>query len=600
MFRILSLAAIYVLACVVLIWPAAAHARSILDLDVQTQPEELLDWGDFVLDTTGEATLKDILRRPQAFQPTHENSAYALQPGQALWIRFAVPATPDDQRWYVRIAQPGLDSVVLYTRGADDSWSRQQSGDALPVSKWPLPHLYPVLPLAISAEAPTNYMLRIEASDGVEAPIEFVSESALSSDQQRLSLLYGIYFGLLAMGAIFALFSSAALRDATYFWFGMWTVLAILAAATAAGVTQLHLWPEMPRWGDAAHYVLPAAAGVPFILFVVQVFAVRERDARLFWPCIAVALFVGVLAASTAALPSPQRLWLGRAAMAIGVVLAIALCTWAWARDPALAKRVVGALSPFGIALAVHSMRRLVGHWAEENALAILLAGLAITICATYLLLGSRHVSSRDAHQRIARLREIDPLTGLVNETVFGTRLAELIERARRFEHHSVVAIIDFPNFPALRAEFGRNHSLALLLRIAERLGAMTRTVDTVARLGEWRFGLQVDGPIAPSRARALCAKVIAHCITPMSGLPMGMVAKPRIALALVPAHGDVPQEILMRLDEMLREASDDPTRVILIANTTATHTARRTPAASCADDGLTDFLPTSASDEVV
>src|SRR4051812_14827848 len=127
MIRILSLAAAYVLACVVLVWPATAHARSILDLDVTTQPALLLDWGDYYIDDTGTATLKEMLARPQSFRPTHQDSTYSLQPGQVLWIHFAVPATPDDQRWYLRIAQPGLDSAVLYTRGGDDSWMRQQS-----------------------------------------------------------------------------------------------------------------------------------------------------------------------------------------------------------------------------------------------------------------------------------------------------------------------------------------------------------------------------------------------------------------------------------------------------------------------------------------
>jgi diguanylate cyclase (GGDEF)-like protein len=501
------------------------------------------------------------------------------------------------------MVQPGLDSVAIYTRGSDDTWSRQQTGDAYPVSQWALPHLYPALPLSVSAAEPTHYMLRIEASDGFGAPVEFVSESWLSWEQQRRSLLYGIYFGLLAMGAIFALASAAVLRDFTYLWFGIWTVLATLAAATAAGVTQLHLWPEAPRWGDAAHHVLPAAATVPFLFFIVQVLSVRERDVRVFWPSVVAALGAAGLAALCAIAPSPERLWLSQGTVAATAATALGLSVWAWARDERLAKRILAAMCPFGITLVLHVLRHDFGRWLEEHARVVLLAGLAVTICATYLLLASRSQVRRDSHRRIAQLPEIDPLTGLVNDSVFASRLTELIERAQRFGHHSVVAVVDFSNFEALRAEFGRKHSLALLLRLAERLNAMMRTVDTVARLGESRFGLQVDGPVAPSRARALCAKVIAHCITPMAGLPMGMVAKPRIALALVPGHGAVAQDVIARLEQMLREAADDPTRVILIANTDATKPAAHRAAALMGGRPSTvistDFQATSASDEV-
>lgn len=595
------------IVCAALLLPLACDARSILDLNDPSQPAQLLDWGDYAIDVSGTASVRDMLAQPERFVPTADGFESGLRPGQALWVRFTIPAIPDDQRWFVHIAQPGLDSVVLYTRGNDDGWTRLQTGDAYPVSQWALPHLHPVLPLAISAADPTHYMLRIQASDGLAAPIAFASESWTSWDQQRRSLLYGIYFGLLAMGAIFAVASSLVLREATYLWFGIWTILAMLAAATAAGVTQLHLWPEAPVWGDAAHHVLPAAAAVPFLLFILQVLAVRERDERVFWPCVMVAMFSAGIAVLCGMAPSPARAWLSMVAVGASTVAATGLSLWAWARDERLARRLLAALSPFGITLTLHTLRHDFGSWLAAHSLVILLAGVAITIAATYLLLASRSHARHDPHRRIARLGEIDPLTGLVNDNVFATRLSELIERAQRFEHQSVVALVDFPNFAALRDEFGRKHSLALLLRLAERLNAMMRTVDTVARLGESRFGFQVDGPVAPSRARALCAKVIAHCITPMAGLPMGMVAKPRIALALVPAHGTSVQDVLGQLERMLRDAADDPTRVILLADIDAVK-AKDQPAASpvpplgqvvrARDTVTTEFLPTSAADE--
>jgi GGDEF domain-containing protein len=597
----LALAFAFVFACIALLMPLDSHARHILDLDVASQPAQLRDWGDFAIDESGTATLQEMLARPQDFAPTSEGFASSLRPGQALWIRVAVPATPDDQRWYLRIVQPGLDSVAIHTRGIDDNWSVLQTGDALPVSRWALPNLHPVLPLSISAADPTNYMVRIQASDGLAAPIEFVSESWMTWDQQRQAVLYGIYFGLLAMGAIFALASAVVLRDFTYLWFSLWTVLSMLAAATAAGVTQLHLWPEAPRWGDAAHHVLPPAAAVPFLLFMLQVLAVRERAERVFWPCVLIATAALGFAVVCAIAPSPARSWLATATVIATAAIACGLTLWTWPRDARLARRIVAAHLPFALGLCVHAAHKELGRWVEEHALVMLLAGLALTICATYLLLGSRSQLRRDSHRRIAQLHEIDPLTGLVNDSVFANRLVELIDRSQRFDHQSVVAFVDFPNFSALRSEFGRKHALALLLRIAERLNAMMRTVDTVARLGESRFGFQVDGPVGASRARALCAKVVAHCITPMAGLPMGMVPKPRIALALVPAHGAVAQDVLARLEQMLREAADDPSRVILLADMDVVKAAPAAiaPKPAPSSYAATDFLPTSATEHV-
>ncbi len=603
MHRLLQSLILRALLCGLLLFPASLQARSILDLDVKSQPAQLKDWGDFRVDPSASMTPMGAARA-DGFAPTPERGSYPLAPGAVLWIRFTLPATPDDQRWYVRMSQPGLDEVTLYTRGSGDSWSPLRAGDALPMSQWALPHLYPVLPLNISAADPTRYLLRIVAGDGFSAPVEFVSESWLSREQQRVSLMYGVYFGLLAMGAIYAFATGSALREGAYLWLGGGTALAGLAASGAVGVAGLHFWPESPGWSDAAHHVLPALACVPLLSFVAQALLLRERARILFWLLLGVVVLALAGAVVAGMAHSPWRRWVAQGVLTASMACATGVLLWSWYRGDRFARNLLLALAPLALALPAYRLATLQGAGASEPAWVLLLGGLAVTIGAVYLLLSWRDQAKRDHLKRIAQLQEIDPATGLVNDLVFASRGKELIERAQRFEHQSVVAIVDFPNFPALRSEFGRKYSLELLLRLAERLCAMLRNMDTAARLGEFRFGLLVDGPVALSRARALSAKVIAHCITPMSGLPLGMVAKPRIAMALVPAHGSSMSAVVVLLEDMLRAAADDPLRVILIPDQ-AHEPVAPAPAPGGTDGApstltrATGFQPTSASDEV-
>ncbi|HSH89888.1 MAG TPA: 7TM diverse intracellular signaling domain-containing protein [Ramlibacter sp.] len=609
-----QLRSVPVLLCAVL-WlglswaaPAAppAAARHILDLDLKTQPAQLLDWGDYVIDDSGTASLKEVLARPAQLRPTLPQSGYPLRPGQSLWIRFTVPATPDDQRWYVRIPNPGLDLATLHTLGSDDNWTQQHAGDSLPMSSWTLPHLYPVLPLAVSAADPTRYVLRVQASDGLNAPIEFVSESRLSWEQQRMSLLYGVFFGLLAMGAFFALATSVALRDSAYLWFGLWSACATLTAATAVGIAGLHFWPEAPQWSDAAHFALPAASAVAFVFFISQALLIRERAPRIFWLACALAAAATVCAFLAGWLASPSRLRLALSAEGVATMAGIGMAMWSWHHGDRFARNLLVALVPLALAVPLQWGAVIPGLGPATLAIRAELIALAATVCACYLLLALRSQEKRDHRRRIAQLHEVDPTTGLINDVVFAGRLRELIDRAQRFEHQSVVALVDFSNLPQLRSEFGRKQTLEVLLRLAERLNSMLRSIDTVARVGDARYGLLVDGPVAPSRARALCAKVIAHCIMPMSGLPQGMVVKPRIAMALVPGHGCAAQAVMEQLEGMLLAAAEDPTRIILLANTAATNPGPASAPASASagmtipstQAGDTDFQATSAKQE--
>jgi len=555
------------LACLSAHAAPAPPARHILDLDLARQPAELRDWGDYRIDRKGSLSLQNVLGQPAALKPTREPPAYAVREGEALWIKFAVPATPDDQRWYLRLPSPGLDLATLYTLGADGSWGQQSSGDLLPLTAWALPHLYPVLPLTVSAAEPTYYVLRIQAGDGFQSPIEFVSDSRLIADQQRQSLLYGIYFGLLAMGGIFALAIGAVLRDAAYGWFGLWAVMATAAVAAAVGVTGLHVWPTAPAWADAAPYVLSVLGMAPAMLFVAESLLLRDRAPRRFWTIAGLALLGGACAAAVGRMSGLQRLYLVQSSVAAMAAVAVGLALWAWWRGDKFGRRLIIALAPLLLALALQLPgipAALLPAWAAGNGPMLLALGLSVP--ASFLLLALRSQERRDHRRRIAQLSEIDPTTGLVNDMEFVRRMEALIERATRFGYPSLVALVDFPNFDALRQEFGRQRGVEMLLRLAERLSSIVRSVDTVARVGHSRFGLLVEGPLAASRARAFGAKVLAQCIQPMAGLPQGMILRPRVVLALVPETGSQPQTILHQLEQMLQAAARDTTRCIILA----------------------------------
>jgi diguanylate cyclase (GGDEF)-like protein len=543
-----------------------AVARTILDLDVQKQPVVLADWGDAWTDPTGRADLESVLKLPaMALQPTHPG-LYPLRPGQVLWIRFTVPPAPDHERWYLKLPNAGLDRVTLFTR-TDHGWTFQAAGDRIPVANWPLPHLYPILPLAVSAADIGSYVLRIEASNSFSTPIQFVSESGLSGEQQRISLVHGMYFGLLGMVAIFALISAVVMRDAAYAWFSLYALAINASVATGVGVAGLHLWPNAPVWADAAEYVMPAVSFAPLLVFIALTASLRARSAAVFWLFCALAAMALGAAVACYWLPSPQRLHL-----LLGVVIGLTLVGlaglgWAWYHGDRFARWLLAAFVPMLIALPFPVARWLalapLGFWTQH---AIQLA-LAVTLPAVFLLLILRSQERRDYRRRITQLDHVDPLTGLVNDDVFAHRLRGIIERSQRFNCQSAVVLVDFTNLHKLREEFGRKAVLEVLLRLAGRLTSLVRDVDTVARMGEARYGILIEGPIPPDRGASVGSKVLARLIMPFSRMPMGLAVRPKIAVALVPGQGDNVQEVLDRLDAMLKEASPDYRKNIFVAD---------------------------------
>ena len=224
------------------------QARTVLDLDAREQPVSLSDWGDYVIEAESAMTAAQVATDPSLkWAPTLMRGIYPLMPRQTLWVRFTVPPAPDAERWLLEILYPAMDRASLYTENRAGQWNEQRTGDLTAVSRWPIPHRYPLLAIDFNAETPTRYLLRLENAQGFSAPIRFVSSAYLLRSEQQVSLLLGVYFGLALLGCAVGLTGAVLLRDHAYLYFGLCSAFIGLTQAAATGAAGLHLWPDSPN-----------------------------------------------------------------------------------------------------------------------------------------------------------------------------------------------------------------------------------------------------------------------------------------------------------------------------------------------------------------
>ncbi len=104
-------------------------------------------------------------------------------------------------------------------------------------------------------------------------------------------------------------------------------------------------------------------------------------------------------------------------------------------------------------------------------------------------------------------LASIDALTGMPTHQVFFSRLDPTIRLSSRAAMPMAVAVVDMDGFVALERERGRTVARSLLVDVAHHLQAALRRSDTVARLGDDRFGLILNH-ITAFEARRLMYKL--------------------------------------------------------------------------------------------
>lgn len=541
-----------------------ASARTVLELDAARQPVNLLDWGDAWIDDTASTTPERVASDSGIpWRPTQPDGIYALDTHKALWIRFVVPPAPDAERWYLEVPYPSVNKVTLYTPDSVGQWIPQSAGDTLAVASWPVPHRHPLLPIQVSAEVPRKYLLKVENSHSFSAPISFVSDSYLSHQEQRTSLVLGIYFGLATLAATLATLSAVSLRDAAYGWYAASVTLMGLSQGAITGIAGLHLWPHWPRWNDLSSLVLPVLAVASLQGFASAVVAMPERSRRLHRALTGVGL-AGVITAVILMFVEPSlRFLLMVPYIGIGTATAFAAVAWAARRGDRYGAWVLAGSAPVLLG-SIFPLARTAGlipvsFW-TMHAMQI---GIAIELPVLLVILLLRSQQRREHRRRVQKLERIDPATGLINAQVFHERLQRMVARSVRFKYRSAVLLIDLANIEQIRRQYDRRSAEELPLRVAGRLLSAAREIDSVARLSDHRFGMLLEGPLTAGEVAEAGPRVVARCLMPYSNKPIDWVAQARVAQALVPMDGADADDLMNRLEDLLATVAEDDRRAV-------------------------------------
>ena len=100
-----------------------------------------------------------------------------------------------------------------------------------------------------------------------------------------------------------------------------------------------------------------------------------------------------------------------------------------------------------------------------------------------------RDITAQTRHEaKLQRLATRDPLTGLLNQRVFRERLKDEIARASRHGRPLSIAILDLDHFKDVNDRYGHPVGDDVLRAAAERLQALTRDGEHLARIGGEEF----------------------------------------------------------------------------------------------------------------
>jgi diguanylate cyclase (GGDEF)-like protein len=115
----------------------------------------------------------------------------------------------------------------------------------------------------------------------------------------------------------------------------------------------------------------------------------------------------------------------------------------------------------------------------------------------------------------MSRLARRDPLTGLVNRTVFLERVEQALAAHRRHARPMAVLFCDLDGFKTANDRFGHGAGDQVLIETAARLARCVRPSDMVARLGGDEFAVLLEDVGAADGAREVADRILAATEAP-------------------------------------------------------------------------------------
>ena len=302
-------------------------------------------------------SLKEVLALEDSrFKPiTTEDPNFGFKKNN-FWLKFHLQNKSNQAlRRYLEFDYPLMDKIDIFTQNAEGTWVNLQKtiGDKVPFSQRIIFYRNPIFALDLAPQETRTYFIKIDTEGSVQFPAILYNESRLSKHIANTEILFGIFYGILLIMAIYNLVLYFAVRNVSYFYYFIYTIFYGLAQLSLNGHSFQHLWPNALWWANAVVPISLCLAGAGAILFMIYFLNTDKyipRFGKIIWGLVGL---LGAFAVLGFVLPYPIAIRIATASMLfIGIFeLVVGIIVWRLGNRSAIYFIISWALFLIGIVI---------------------------------------------------------------------------------------------------------------------------------------------------------------------------------------------------------------------------------------------------------
>ena len=534
----------------------------------------------YLEDESGELGIADVTSPSVAarFQRVDADNISLGYTRSAVWLRFILSDTADAGR-LLQLDYPLLDRIDVF-EATGQGWREITMGDDYPFDQRPITHRTFVAPIHPRPEA-TQYFVRISSKSSMQVrPILRTTTSFYETEMSR-ELVFGLMYGVMLLMAIYNLFLFASVRDVAYLVYIFSVLSGGVFLMALNGHAYQFLWPESPSWANQVIAVSSSLWIVGTTAFT-QVSLKPKRYAPLLGSMMQITLYLAV-GAVVLALFADYRVAIqfGTALASLAGLLILITCATCWARGNRSARffTLAWVVYALGTLMLVVSRFGIVPdnfftHHSAAIGILLEIVILSFALSDKYRILNNelevhaldleskvneRTLELAEANQKLKKLSEQDPLTGLHNRRRFDAGLNAEWQRHLRQKDPLALLLCDIDEFKALNDHFGHDRGDECLKLVGRVIAeAARRPGDVAARIGGDEFAVilpQTPLQGAMEIAQSVCDKLRQHGFAQSPGMTHEVATASVGVASMVPASDDGGKELFRLADQAAYEA---------------------------------------------
>ncbi len=262
-------------------WPAWSQS-----LEVPTGDERILYLNelDFLVDTTNVLDFSAVsgqgARNRFRKSPAYQNKDFVVD--VSYWIRIPIHHSGDRSKvWLLEFYDQTIDEIEAFVPSEEGTYTRAIMGDHHPFTQRTFQHKNFEVQLDMRKDTTLAYYFKIRSHEFADIRIAFRSESRFISYALNEYFLYGTFYGMILIIALYNFLVYLAIREIKNIYYILYILSVAFYAMSLDGIAFQYLWPDHPGWNDYAIGITLYSLILWALVFTRRFLSTRAKSPRL-------------------------------------------------------------------------------------------------------------------------------------------------------------------------------------------------------------------------------------------------------------------------------------------------------------------------------